>query len=154
ATFIRRARLRADGDIWGQFDYVVEIDFANADNDNNGIQPPSFGNLNASPSLRNVWMQIRDVPLLGNVRFGYQVKPVGMTNNTYQGFLPFMERADNMDAFYGEFNGGFLLGLSASHWTEDERVAWRYGIYRPTTNVFGISLNKYTFAGRVTALPW
>src|SRR5215471_8185367 len=36
ATFIRRARLRAEGDIWGQFDYVVEIDFANADNDNDG----------------------------------------------------------------------------------------------------------------------
>jgi len=69
ATFVRRARLRMDGDIFGQFDYVVEIDFANADNDNSGIQPPSFGNLNASPSPKNVWMQIREVPLLGSVRF-------------------------------------------------------------------------------------
>src|SRR6266567_3988795 len=76
ATFVRRARLRMDGDIFGQFDYVVEIDFANADNDNDSIQPPSFGNLNASPSLKNVWMQIREVPILGNVRFGYQVKPL------------------------------------------------------------------------------
>jgi phosphate-selective porin OprO/OprP len=154
ATFIRRARLRLEGDIFGQFDYVFEVDFANADNDNSGQQPPSFGNLNAAPSPKNVWMQVRDVPYFGNVRFGYQVKPIGMTNNTYQGFLPFMERPDNMDAFYGPFDSGFALGLSAQNWIESERVAWRYGIYRPLTQVFGIALNKYIVAGRVTGTPW
>src|SRR5262249_21273295 len=109
ATFVRRGRLRIEGDIFDQFDFIVEYDLANADNDNSGLQPPSFGNLNAAPAACNVWMQIRDVPVLGNVRFGNQVKPIGMTNNTYQGFLPFIERADNMDAFYGPFDKGFAL---------------------------------------------
>jgi Phosphate-selective porin O and P len=36
ATFLRRARLRADGDIFGLFDFVIEYDFANASNENSG----------------------------------------------------------------------------------------------------------------------
>src|SRR5262249_28523410 len=153
ATFVRRARLHLDGDIFSQFDYSVEVDVANADNDNDGLQPPSFGNLNASPSLKNVWMQIREVPYVGNVRFGLQVQPLGMTNNTYQRFLPFIERADNMDAFSGAFSTGCGLGLSVYNWTESERATWHYGIYRPMTNVFGVALNKSVVGRRVTALP-
>ena len=153
ATFIRRARLRVEGGIYDQFDYVVEYELANADNDNDGLQPPTFGNLNGSPSAKNVWLQIRDVPYLGNVRFGNQVKPIGMTNNTYQGFLPFMERPDNMDAFYGPFDSGYALGVSARNWSESERMTWQFGIYRPAINVFGVALNKYSAGARVTGLP-
>jgi phosphate-selective porin OprO/OprP len=154
ATFLRRARLRVDGDFLDQFDFVVEYDFANANNDNDGEQPPSFGNLNGSPAPANVWMQVRDVPVLGNVRIGYQVKPIGMTNNTNQAFLPFLERADNMDAFYGPFDNGFALGVTARNYAESERLTWQYGIYRPLTNVFGVALNKAAVGGRVTGLPW
>jgi phosphate-selective porin OprO/OprP len=146
--------LRAEGDLFDQFDFVVEYDFAHANNDNNDLQPPSFGNLNGSPAPANVWMQVREVPVLGNVRIGHQVKPIGMTNNTYQGFLPFLERADNQDAFYGPFDGGFALGVSARNWSESERVTWQYGVYRPMTNVYAVALNKGVYGGRVTGLPW
>jgi phosphate-selective porin OprO/OprP len=77
-----------------------------------------------------------------------------MENNTSAAFLPFMERSDNMDAFYGPFDNGFALGLTAQHWTESERITWRYGVFQPETNAFGIALNKYEFGARVTALPW
>src|SRR5262245_57663905 len=118
ATFLRRVRLRFEGDIYDQFDYIVEYDLAHAENENSGLQPNSFGNIAGAPTPCNIWMQIREVPFAGNVRFGLQVKPLGMTNNTYQGFLPFLERADNMDAFYGPFDSGFVLGLSARNWSE------------------------------------
>jgi phosphate-selective porin OprO/OprP len=154
ATLLRRARLRLDGDLFDQFDFMFEYDLANADNENNGLQPPSFGNVNGAPAPCNVWMQVRDVPILGNVRIGNQLKPIGMTNNQYQGFLPFMERPDNMDAFYGPFDKGFSLGITARNWIESERLTWQYGIYRPATDVFGVALNKYDVGGRVTALPF
>ncbi len=154
ATFLRRVRLRFNGDLYDQFDYMVEYDLANANNENSGLQPPSFGNIAGEPAPCNIWVQIRDVPLFGNVRFGNQVKPIGMTNNTYQGFLPFLERADNMDAFYGPFDNGFALGLSSRNVSESERLTWQYGIYRPSINVFGVSLNKYAAGARVTGLPW
>jgi phosphate-selective porin OprO/OprP len=154
ATQLRRAILEADGTIFGQFDYMVEYDFANASNDNSGLQPASFGNLTSSPAPLNIWMQLREMPYLGNVRIGNQTKPIGMTNNTSAAFLPFMERPDNNDAFYGPFDNGFALGLASWNWSESERFTWRYGIYQPATNVFGVALNKYTFGARVTALPW
>jgi phosphate-selective porin OprO/OprP len=153
ATLLRRAVLQADGDIFGQFDYIVQFDFANASNENNGIQPPSFGNLTSSPAPLNIWMQVRDVPYLGNVRVGNQVKPIGLENNTPFTFLPFMERSDNMDAFYGPFDNGYALGITARNWSESERATWQYGVYRPSTNVFGVALNKASYGGRVTGLP-
>ncbi len=154
ATLIRRAILQADGEIFGQFDYFVQFDFANASNDNSGLEPPSFGNLTSSPAPLNVWMQVREVPYLGNVRVGNQNKPIGMTNNTPGAFLPFMERPDNQDAFYGPFDNGYSLGISAQNWTESERMTWFYGVFQPATNVFGVALNKYTVGARLTALPW
>src|SRR5205807_8964439 len=80
ATFLRRVRLRVEGDIYDQFDFIVEYDFANASNENDGLQPASFGNLAGQPAPTNIWMQICDVPFLGNVRIGNLVKPIGMTN--------------------------------------------------------------------------
>jgi phosphate-selective porin OprO/OprP len=154
AVILRRARFRLDGSIYDQFDYMVEYDFANANNENEGLQPASFGNLSNSPIPCNVWMQIRDLPWFGNVRIGNQVKPIGMTTNTYQGFLPFLERADNMDAFYGPFDGGFALGITSRNYSESERMTWQYGIYGPAINVFGVSLNKFSYGGRITGLPW
>jgi len=153
ATQLRRAILQAEGDLFGQFDYKIAYDFANASNDNSGLQPPSFGNLTSSPAPHDIWMQVRDVPYLGYVRVGNQKKPIGMENNTSNAFLPLLERSDNHDAFYGQFDNGFSLGVTAWHWTESERVTWRYGIFQPATNVFGVALNKYTAGARVTALP-
>src|SRR5262249_16071081 len=150
----RRAILQADGSIYDQFDYSIQFDFANASNENSGVQPPSFGNLTSNPPPLNIWMQVRDVPYLGNVRGGNQTKPIGLENNTSAAFLPFMERSDNMDAFYGPFDNGFALGVTARNWSESERMTWQYGVYRPATNVFGVALNKGSYGGRVTARPW
>jgi phosphate-selective porin OprO/OprP len=154
ATLLRRAILEANGTIFGQFDYFLQFDFANASNENDTLAPPSFATLTTSPAALNVWMQVRDLPYFGNVRFGNQVKTVGMENNTSAAFLPFMERSDVYDAFYGPFDNGFALGLTAQHWTESERITWRYGVFQPETNAFGIALNKYEVGARVTALPW
>jgi len=153
ATFLRRVRLRVEGDIYDQFDYIVEYDFANASNDTGNNQPLSFNNITGAPAPINIWMQVRDVPLLGNLRFGNQVKPIGFSNQVYQGFLPFMERADNWDAFQGTDDNGFSIGLTARNHTDNERATWQYGIYRPLVNNFGIALNKGQWGGRLTALP-
>jgi phosphate-selective porin OprO/OprP len=153
ATIVRRARLRLEGDIWDQVDYIIEYDFANANNDTGSNQPPSFGNIAGSPAPINIWMQLRDVPFFGNLRFGNQVKPIGFTNQVYQGFLPFIERDSIWDAFQGTDDNGFSIGLTARNHTENERVTWQYGVYRPLVNNFAIALNKVEWGGRVTALP-
>ncbi|MBL8822405.1 MAG: hypothetical protein JNJ77_07450 [Planctomycetia bacterium] len=152
-SLLRRGRFKADGTIYEMFDYCIEYDLANAVNDNKGEQNPTQSNIAGSPFPANVWVQLREVPVLGNVRIGNQVKPIGMSNNTYQGFLPFLERSYNMDAFYGPFDEGFDPGISASNWTESERITWRYGLYRPLQNAFSIGVGDYTVSGRISGLP-
>jgi phosphate-selective porin OprO/OprP len=154
ATQLRRVRLQVDGDLYSMFDFVVSYDFANANNENSGLEPPSISNLTSAPVPQDIWLQIRDVPVLGYVRMGYQREPVGLTTNTSANALPFLERPDLYDAFYGAFSNGYVIGVSARDWTESERMTWQYGIYRPLTNDFGIGLNKYIGGARVTALPW
>jgi phosphate-selective porin OprO and OprP len=153
ATFLRRVRLRVEGDIYDQFDFMVEYDFANAENDTGSDQPPSFSNINGAPSPTNVWMQVRDVPVLGDVRVGLQRKPLGFMTQVSQAYLPFMERPDVYDAFQGTDDSGSAIGVSFRNHTDDARITWQYGVYRPLVNVFGIALNKMDWGGRVTALP-
>lgn len=126
---------------------------ANAANENKEEQSPTQENLSFSPIPRNVWIQQQDVPFFGHLRIGNQAKPIGMSRNTSHNFLPFMERDDNMDGFYGPFDGGYAPGISASDWTESQRIAWRYGLYRPLINAFGVGVNGYTVSGRISALP-
>jgi phosphate-selective porin OprO/OprP len=153
ASLIRRARFKFDGHIDRWFDYSIEYDLANSVNDNKDLASPTQDNLADSAFPCNVWIQLREVPWFGRVRIGNQVKPLGMTNNTYQGFLPFMERADNMDAFYGPFDEGFHPGISAAGASSSERIAWRYGIFRPLKNAFGIGIDEYEVIGRFTTSP-
>src|SRR5262245_9211958 len=121
ATQLRRTVLQVDGTIFGQFDFMLQYDFANASNDNSGLEPASFSNLTSSPAPHNIWMQISDLPYVGNIRIGNQHKPIGMVNNTSGAFLPFMERPDVHDAFYGPFDNGFALGIASWNWSESER---------------------------------
>ena len=58
-----------------------------------------------------------------------------------------------MDAFYGPFDESFMPGISAINWTESERITWRFDVFRPLKNSFGIGFYDYTVAGRMTALP-
>jgi len=153
ATFVRRARFRFDGSIYQQVDYMLEFDLANAVNENSGQQAPTIDNIAGSPMPTNVWIQIRDFYCFGNVRIGQQVKPVGMANNTSQTFLPFLERSYNMDAFYGPFDEGFTTGIMSINRLESGRMTWRYGLFRPLNDTFGIAIGNWQAAGRVTALP-
>lgn len=154
AVFLRRGRMGVDGTLWGQFDFVIVYDFANAANDaDSSGDPSSFNSLLGAPAPKDVWIQVRDVPIFDTVRFGNQKKPIGMTNIMHQNALPFLERPDNNDAFYGPFDSGRALGLSSKHVAESERATWEFGIYRPSVNVFGVALNKFEWGSRATALP-
>lgn len=152
ATFIRRARMRIDGDVVGRLGFCIEYDFANVVNDGSGSQQSS-SNFTSSPAATNVWVEVRELAWLGNLRIGIQKKPIGLANNTGHNFLPFLERPDNHDAFYGPFDGGTALGAVSRNLAASQMATWQYGIYRPANNVFGVAFDQYAVGGRVTALP-
>ena len=72
----RRARLAAVGDVSKSVSYMFEMDFA----------------FPGRPSFMDVWLDVHDVPILGNVKVGQWRQPFGMDELTSVRELTFIER--------------------------------------------------------------
>ena len=154
----RRARLRADGTMYETIDWVVEFDFVNSVNDNPGPGAVATeSNVIHVPAPTDLWVNFREVPLVGNVRVGNVKEPIGFEHLTSSRYLDFMERSFNQDLFYGAFNNGFTPGiLLFDNWSDDDRGTWSTGFFKNTPNVFayGVGEGEYAWTSRVTYLPW
>lgn len=117
----RRARLRADGTMYGTIDWVTEYDFVNSVNIDPAL-PASESDVSDVPAPTDLWVNFREVPLVGNIRVGNVKEPIGFEHLTSSRYLDFMERSFNQDIFYGAFNNGFTPGiLFFDNWSEDDR---------------------------------
>ena len=134
----RRARLRIEGRMYEFYDWAAEYDFVNQINVNNSVYPTErdSGPLTA---VTDLWLQLREIPILGTVRVGNQKDPYGFEHLTSSRWLNFMERSFAQDAFEGPFNNGFLPGIQVLNSNEEGDVAWQIGEFKNTTNPFGYS---------------
>jgi phosphate-selective porin OprO/OprP len=166
---IRRFRLRVDGTMWEQFDYRVEVDFANALDLRRrtlGITPapPSTGTIfdqNLAPPVRmtDVYMEYRDLPYIGTIRAGHQREILTFANGSSDNFQPFMERPMIFAAFNNDFQ--FDDGITVYRTYLCDRLYSWMGLFRPSDFNTGDDLNggfnlgdgKYAFDARLTALP-
>ena len=152
----RRARLRADGTMYGTIDWVTEYDFVNNVNVD-PTSPASESSVAHVPAPTDLWVNFREVPIVGNIRVGNVKEPIGFEHLTSSRYLDFMERSFNQDIFYGAFNNGFTPGiLFFDNWSEDDRGTWSTGFFKNTTNAFayGIGEGEYAWTSRVSYLPW
>lgn len=143
-TNFRRGRLRADGTMYEQIDWVVEYDFVN-----------SAGTTDAVPAPTDGYFTFKKLPVVGNFRIGLQKDPIGFDHLVSSRYLSFMERSFNQDSFYGGFNNGFLPGIMFfDNWGE-ERGTWWVGAFKTTTNAFQWNTGggEYSIVTRATALP-
>jgi len=134
ARGLRRARLAAVGDISKNISYMLEVDFA---------QP-------GRPSFMDVWGDIHNVPIFGNIRVGQWRQPFGMDELTSVRELTFMERP-TMFAL-APFR---QIGIGSHDTNEDQTLTWAASVYGyPTDSNFAASVGDagYGFASRVTAL--
>jgi phosphate-selective porin OprO/OprP len=150
----RRARLRVEGRMYELYDWACEYDFVNQINVNNAVFPTErdSGPLTA---VTDLWLQLREVPILGIVRVGNQKDPYGYEHLTSSRWLNFMERSFAQDAFEGPFNNGFLPGIQVMNNNEEGNVAWQVGQFKNTTNPFGFSNSSggSMTVGRLVYLP-
>jgi len=132
----RRARLNTHGDAWENVGYMVEFDFA----------------FSGRPSFMDVYMELRDLPLLGAVRIGQWRQPFGMDGQTSVKELTFLERG--LPFAFLPFR---QIGLGFHNHSQDENMTWAASMFRFPTDTFGGNVGDnggYALATRVTALPW
>ena len=151
---LRRARLRIEGRMYEFYDWACEYDFVNQLNINNEVYPTERDS-GPVTAVTDLWMQIRDVPLLGTVRVGNQKDPFGYEHLTSSRWLNFMERSFSQDAFEGPFNNGFLPGIQVMNSNEEGDIGWQVGEFKNTSNPFGFSNSSggSMTVGRLVWLP-
>jgi phosphate-selective porin OprO and OprP len=150
----RRARLRIEGRMYEFYDFAAEYDFVNQLNINNEVYPTER---DAGPvtAVTDLWLQVREIPILGTVRVGNQKDPYGYEHLTSSRWLNFMERSFSQDAFEGPFNNGFLPGIQIMNSNEEGDVGWQIGEFKNTSNPFGFSNSSggSMTVGRLVVLP-
>ncbi|MBS0201400.1 MAG: porin [Planctomycetes bacterium] len=130
----RRARLAAAGDVARNVSYMLELDFATA----------------GRPSFVDVWLDVHEIPLFGNIRVGQWRHPFGMENLTSARELTFLERPT-----------GFALapfrepGIGFHNLNQSQTITWAGSVYSAVADAWG---NTYGNKGmgtafRLTALP-
>ncbi len=145
----RRARIALLGE-YQVVDYIVEMDFANR-----GINSV-INSKDQSTAFKDVYVQVRDLPVLGNVRVGHFKECFGLEQVTSDNYLTFMERSVDDE---GAFVPGRNDGIMAFNWTENERATWAIGTFTNQTGYDQPPTFVYDHWGldctmRGTYLPW
>jgi phosphate-selective porin OprO and OprP len=150
AVGFRRARIALLGSAFDVVDYIIEMDFANRG------AAAAINAKDQSTGFKDVYAQVRELPLLGNVRVGHFKECFGLEQLTSDNYTTFMERniADE-----GTFVPGRNNGIMAFNWTENERATWAIGAFTNQTGFDQPPLFVYDqwgldMAMRGTFLPW
>lgn len=131
-TGIKRARLTAFGSVAENIDYRFQFDLG------------GFGR----PSITDMYMDIKEVPLLGKVRIGQYKQPFSLEELTSFRFNPFMDRSSLFI-----FHPFRRTGVGFYDWTEDGKWTWFVSAFRGFHDFYGNDLTDtggYGFAMRGT----
>lgn len=116
----RRLRLIADGTGYGVFDFRLQMT----------LEPGSTAGLTPgtglSPSVRDAYLSMNEIPWLGRVRVGNFFVPFGLEQVTNDTNNMFMERAIPTQ---GIFCGDREIGIAAYNCTEDKSLSWATGVF-------------------------
>ena len=128
----RRARLFIRGNLYNNVEAFMEYDFAG------GAQ------------FRSVYLGVKQVPILGNIRVGHLLEPFGLEEFSSNNHLTLMERG-GPTIFSPVRNSGIMAFDTAF----SERMTWAVGVFKDTGN-FGDSVSNEEFAvtARLTGLPY
>ena len=150
ASAVRRLALLGE---YEQIDYIVEMDFANRGaNSRCGNQ----SNKDQSTAFKDVYIQLHDLPMLGNVRVGHFKECFGLEQLTSDNYTTFMERSVYDE---GAFVPGRNDGIMAYNWTECQRATWAIGAFTNQTGydqppTFQLDHWGLDCTMRATCLPW
>lgn len=114
----RRIRLFASGSGYGVYDYKLQLEF---EPERGGVAPV---NLAPAVAIKDLYVGIHDIPLLGYVRFGHYKAPFSLEKLTSSKYNTFMERA--LSNIFAPFRS---VGVTAYNHTANDRFTWGYGAF-------------------------
>lgn len=133
----RRTRLGANGAITPTINYFWQMDFA----------------FPGRPTFTDVWIDITEVPLLGNIRVGQWKMPFSLEVVSSFRYTMLPERS----LLFQAFTPFRHIGVGMYDWSADERMTWSAAVYRSGQDQFGGSIASrggYGGVGRITGLAW
>ena len=152
----RRLRLFVAGEGYGVYDYKLEMDF-NGHSSATGVFPgpdAHFHTFDTGVDVKDAYVGIREIPLLGYVRVGHFKEVTSLEEQTHENYTTFMERSLPVLAFHP----GRQFGVAAYNHTADEQFTLSSGAFIPDVNEDGrfaaddeLGLDM---AARVTWNPW
>lgn len=137
----RAARIYIAGLLYNSIKFKAQYDFAST---SSGEQP----------NFKDVYIQLVNLPVVGNFKVGHYKEPWSLENLTSFRFITFMERS-----LPNAFSRGRSLGLGFFNYALDKRLTWNVGVFfdtaseAPPVTKAGISDGAVDFGFRVTGLP-
>ncbi len=135
ATGFRRLRLFQEGSVGKNFNYKLQLDFAGG-----------------SAAVKDVFIHLSEIPVVGNVRVGHQKEFFSMEQIASSNDVVFMERSLG-DLFIPTRNPGLTI---FDHY-HGGRLTWGAGIHREADG-FGIpkqtEQGNFLLTGRIAGIPW
>ncbi|HLA84106.1 MAG TPA: porin [Thermoguttaceae bacterium] len=143
----RRARLFLKGDAFQILEYKAEYDFADT-NEADGV-------LLQSTAFKDVYIAVKELPLLGHVRAGHFKEPIGLDQLTSSNFISFMERSlPDENGFVPGRNTGVM---AYDNWA-GENGTWAIGCFVADMTaeppIFQDDDGGLALSMRGTYLPW
>jgi phosphate-selective porin OprO and OprP len=130
----RSARLNTRGTAYGRLAWKADYDFA-------------------SDKVKDVWITLKKVPVVGNVKFGYFKEPFSLEEITSLRFTTFMERSLAIT-----FSPSRNTGIQINDQAFGQSATWAVGFFREMGDEFGSTkgfsdASAYQITGRFTGVP-
>jgi phosphate-selective porin OprO and OprP len=133
AVEFRRVRFYSAGTIYKNVDYKLQFDFAPG-----------------KPILKDAYIRINKIPVIGKLTIGHFKEPFGLELLTSSKYITFMERGLT-NVMTPERNTGLMI----SNHTNNKRLNWALGYFYPS-NASGAGAyggNKFNVTARVSGTP-
>ncbi len=116
-TGFRFLRLMFYGDLYENINYRLEVDLA---------QQQSSSNQTLLTAFQDVWVNFRELPVLGHLKVGYFKEPFGLEQQSGEEYLFFMERS-----LANAFVPARRMGVMAyNDLNDDQTLSWFSGTFR------------------------
>lgn len=158
---LRRARLRFAGQLYEQFEFYAQYDFAQSIDLRRrtiGIGGSSIPNYDFDPAdatlFNEVYVGLMKVPYLGQVRVGRHRESLNFITATSDTNQVWMERGLMFDAFNGDYN--FSNGITVANSYFDDRAYSLIGWFMQNNGnrtFASVGDGEYVYDARLTCLP-